>query len=72
MDSQRLQIPSSYSRIIARMLGLQERGLPGLLVGTGLPVSILQPGDETLISGDQQVQVLANGHRLMRGPGFIN
>ena len=70
MDSQRLQIPSSYSRIIARMLGLQERGLPGLLVGTGLPVSILQPGDETLISGDQQVQVLANGHRLMRGPGF--
>ncbi len=70
MDSQNLRIPSSYSRIIARMLGLQERGLPGLLAGTGLPVSILLPGDETLISGDQQVQVLANGHRIMRGPGF--
>ena len=70
MESQRLLIPSSYSRIIARMLGLQERGLPALLAGTGLPVSILLPGDETLISGTQQVQVLANGHRLMRGPGF--
>lgn len=70
MDSRKLQIPSSYSRIIARMLGLQERELPDLLAGTGLPVAILLPGDETLISSEQQVQVIANGHRLMAGPGF--
>ena len=64
------QVPSSYSRIIARMLELQERELPDLLAGTGLPTHILQPGDETFISGAQQIQVLENGHRLMRGAGF--
>ena len=40
-------IPSSYSRITARELGLQERDLPRLLQGTGLAVDILMPGDET-------------------------
>jgi len=29
-------IPSSYSRIVARELALQERDLPRLLQGTGL------------------------------------
>ena len=41
-------IPSTYSRIIARMLGLQERELPYLLAGTGLTPDILMPGDDTL------------------------
>ena len=48
-------------RIIARMLELQERELPALLAGTGLPADILQPGDETTISGDQQVTILEHG-----------
>ena len=70
MSEHDLKIPSSYSRIIARMLELQERDLPRLLSGTELPVSILLPGDETPISSEQQVQVVANGHRLMGSAGF--
>ena len=70
MDPHASQIPSSYSRIIARMLHLQERDLPDLLKGTGLPISILMPGDETSITGEQQVRIVENGHRLMGGPGF--
>ena len=63
-------IPSTYSRIIARMLGLQERDLDRLLVGTGLPTEILLPGDDTHISGDQQLRILENGRRIMGAPDF--
>lgn len=70
MEPKALRIPSSYSRIIARMLELQERDLPDLLSGTGLPVNILLPGDETHITGAQQIQIIDNGHRLLGGPGF--
>lgn len=65
-----LRINSSYSRIIARMLHLQERELPALLAGTGLAAEILLPGDETYLNDEQQIQILANGHRLMHQPGF--
>ncbi|MEH6593334.1 MAG: AraC family transcriptional regulator ligand-binding domain-containing protein [Halioglobus sp.] len=63
-------IPSSYSRIIARELGLQERQLATLLLGTGLSSSILMPGDETRLSGRQQLQVLDNGRRMSASPDF--
>jgi AraC-like DNA-binding protein len=63
-------IPSSYSRIVARELDLQERELPRLLQGTGLSTDILLPGDETLISGEQQLQVLENGWRMGNIPEF--
>ena len=59
-----LSIPSSYSRIVARELDLQERDLPRLLRGTGLPVSTLLPGDESLLTGQQQIQVLANARQI--------
>ena len=62
--------PTTYSRIIARMLGLQERELPRLLEGTGLDTSILLPGDESFISGEQQVRIMENGRRLRGRPGF--
>lgn len=55
-----LLVPSSYTRIVARELGLQERGLSKLLRGTGLPVSILLPGDSTHIVAVQQMRVLEN------------
>lgn len=64
------QIPSTYSRIIARMLGLQERELGLLLQGTALPTEILLPGDETGIGGPDQIRILENGYRLMKTPGF--
>ena len=63
-------IPSTYARIIARILGLQERQLHTLLNGTGLHTDILMPGDETFITGQQQLRVMANGQRLMNSPAF--
>mgnify|MGYP001815395442 FL=1 len=63
-------IPSTYSRIIARVARLQERDLDKLLSGTGLPRSILMPGDESHINGEQQVRILQNGRRLLQAPDF--
>lgn len=63
-NSESFSIPSSYSRIVARELGLQERELPRLLWGTGLPISTLLPGDEGLLTGQQQIQVLMNARQI--------
>ena len=60
----RFFIPSSYSRIVARVLELQERDLPRLLRGTDLPVEVLLAGDESRMTGRQQLQVLANARQL--------
>ena len=62
--------PSSYSRIVARELELQERDLPRLLQGTGLSPAILQPGDETFLTGHQQLRVLDNAQRMLGLPDF--
>jgi AraC-like DNA-binding protein len=66
----RFFIPSSYSRIVARELGLQERDLTRLLQGTGLSRDILLPGDETRLSGQQQLRVLENAWRMVDVPEF--
>jgi AraC-like DNA-binding protein len=63
-------IPSSYSRIAARELGLQERHLARLLRGTGLSQDILLPGDETRITGRQQLRVLDNAQHMTATPEF--
>jgi AraC-like DNA-binding protein len=63
-------IPSSYSRIVARELRLPERELGQLLRGTGLPIEILLPGDETQITGQQQLRVLENARQLSALPEF--
>lgn len=63
-------IPSSYSRIVARELGLQEKDLTRLLQGTGLPGDILLPGDETRLTGQQQLRVLENAWRMGNVPEF--
>ena len=63
-------IPSSYSRIVARDLGLQERDLPRLLRGTGLTTQILLAGDESRMTGQQQVQVLVNAKEIGNAPHF--
>lgn len=63
-------IPTSYSRIVARELGLQERDLPRLLRGTGLSTEVLLAGDESRMSGDQQLQVLANAREIGKAPDF--
>jgi AraC-like DNA-binding protein len=63
-------IPSSYSRIAARELSLQERDLPRLLRGTGLSPEVLLPGDETYITGRQQLRVLNNAQYMTATPEF--
>lgn len=63
-------IPSSYSRIVARELGLQEKDLNRLLQGTGLRRDILLPGDETHLTGQQQLRVLENAWRMGNIPEF--
>jgi AraC-like DNA-binding protein len=63
-------IPSSYSRIVARELGLQERDLARLLRGTGLSRDMLLPGDETHITGRQQLRVLDNAQYMTATPDF--
>ncbi len=70
MTDMNFPIPTTYSRIIARMLGLQERELPGLLQGTGLSTDILLPGDDSYMSGEQQLRILENGRRLMGSPDY--
>ena len=63
-------IPSSYSRIIARELALQEKSLPRLLQGTNLPQTILLPGDETRLTGWQQLRILKNARQLSANNDF--
>ena len=55
-------IPSNYSRIIARVLGLQARELPRLLMQTGISVDELLQ-DDTLLTSTQQIQILQNALR---------
>ena len=67
-DAGQFFITSSYSRIIARELRLQERDLPGLLRGTGLPLQVLQPGDQTRLSGSQQLRIIRNARAFSSSP----
>jgi AraC-like DNA-binding protein len=64
------KIPSSYSRVVARELALQERGLARLLIGTGLSTDILQPEDESYITGEQQLRILDNARRITSSHDF--
>jgi AraC-like DNA-binding protein len=69
-DTGELLVPSSYSRVVARELGMQERDLVCLLQGTGLPLSILLVGDETHITAAQTMSILENAQRIMAAPEF--
>lgn len=68
--TEQLQVPSSYSRIVARQLGLQERDLPRLLRSTGLPDSILLPGDTSKLMAVQQMRLLENALHIAGTQAF--
>ncbi len=70
LQTNELRVPSSYSRIVARELGLAERELALLLRGTGLPTSILLPGDESDLNAAQQFRILENAQAIMAVPEF--
>ena len=62
-------IPSNYSRLIARELGLQARDVSGLLTGTQLSVDqFLQ--EDTLLTPKQQLQILQNSMRIANDEAF--
>lgn len=63
-------VPSIYSRMVARELGLQERELSHLLAGTDLASSILLPGDRSQVTADQQMRLLENALRISARPEF--
>lgn len=60
-------IPSNYSRILARELGLQVRELPRLLLMTKLTVAEFM-NEETLLTAQQQLQILHNSLSLTNDP----
>ena len=62
-------IPSNYSRLIARVLELQVRDLPALLAMTQLTIEQFMQED-TLLTSQQQIQILHNGLRLSKEEGF--
>ena len=66
--AEHLHITSHYSHILARELSLQERDLPRLLQGTNLPHTVLLPGDETRLSGPQQLRIIQNARYFDNGP----
>lgn len=63
-------IPGSYTRIVASELGLQERDLHKLLVGTGISAHTLLTTEDTKITSKQQMQVLSNAQSMSGEPDF--
>lgn len=62
-------MPSTYSRLIARELGLTAKQLPRLLIGTGIQrEQFLQ--EDRMITAAQQIQILRNAMRLSPHPDF--
>ncbi|MBR9913008.1 MAG: AraC family transcriptional regulator [Gammaproteobacteria bacterium] len=68
-NSQPPSIVVSYSRLMARQLRLQEKDLGKLLRGTGLSIPALMD-DTTLLSKQQQLQIMANAMVLSRDEAF--
>ena len=62
-------IPSNYSRLIARELNLTARQLPALLHGTGLGIQQFL-GEDSLLTPAQQVRILRNALVLSGQPAF--
>lgn len=62
-------IPSNYSRLIARVLEFQVRDLPALLASTPLTIEQFMQED-TLLTSQQQIQILHNALRLSNDEAF--
>lgn len=66
---QRRLMPSTYSRLIARELGLTVKEIPSLLKGANLGVDEFLQEDHS-ISATQQIQILGNAMQLSPHPDF--
>lgn len=69
VDLNQACIPSNYSRLIARELGLQAGDVPDLLAMTRLTADQFLK-KETLLTPPQQIQILQNGLQLSRDETF--
>jgi len=65
---QPMPVPTSYSRVLARELDLQERDLHTLLEGTGLQSSVLTECSEVSATSAQQMRILENALLLTQAP----
>jgi len=68
-DSSTASIPSNYARLIGRELALQVRDIPKLLKFTALSSKQFMQED-TLLTAQQQIQILHNGLHLSEHPDF--
>lgn len=69
ISSNMANIPSNYSRLIARALELQVRDLPELLALTQLSIEQFMQED-TLLTSQQQIQILHNSLCLSKDEAF--
>ncbi|MEN8821360.1 MAG: AraC family transcriptional regulator ligand-binding domain-containing protein [Abyssibacter sp.] len=69
LQNSEADIPSNYSRLIARELGLTARQLPKLLHGTSVGTQQFL-NDDSLLTPTQQVQILRNALTLSGQPDF--
>lgn len=68
-ENAKADIPTNYSRLMARELGLTARQLPRLLRGTGIsPQQFLN--DDSLLTPAQQIRMLRNALALSGQPEF--
>jgi len=65
-----LPVPASYTRIIARELGLQNRDLSPFLRGTGITLETLQTGETARISAEQQMAIIDRALEYSSEPAF--
>ncbi len=64
-----LQFQATYSRMVARELGLDDAGLTALLAGTSLTPQHLFQLDQQISATDQYL-IIRNGLRLSGNPAF--
>ncbi|MBU3002493.1 AraC family transcriptional regulator [Paraglaciecola arctica] len=57
-------ISTVYTRVLARVMGMQERNLSSLLRGTSLSNSVLINPEENFITIEQQMRVLENARSI--------
>ena len=68
-ETSEADIPTNYSRLMARELGLTARQLPRLLHGTGIGTQQFL-NDDSLLTPAQQIRILRNALALSGQPEF--
>lgn len=68
-ETSEADIPTNYSRLMARELGLTARQLPSLLRGTGIEIQQFLD-DDNLLTPTQQIRILRNALALSGQPEF--